>query len=134
MTRLLAILIILVLLLVGWKVIKSWQENPDGRGTDGSGTAARVVSPGQLPGMPPELQPSLEAAETQGAAALANWLRTYDRYVEDPRRAWIELDYCVMIARDDPREARRVFRDVKDRTPPSSPVWPRIKELERSYE
>jgi hypothetical protein len=134
MTKLLAILIILVLLFVGWKVIESWQETPDGPGTDRGGAAARVVSPGQLPGMPPELQPSLDAAEAQGAGALANWLRTYDRYLQDPRKAWIELDYCVMIARDDPSEARRVFRDVRDRTPPSSPVWPRIKELERSYE
>ena len=84
--------------------------------------------------MPPELQLSLEAAEKQGAPALANWLRTYNRYLEDPRKAWIELDYCVMVARNDPSAARQVFHNVKDRTPPSSPVWPRIKELERSYE
>jgi hypothetical protein len=134
MTRLIAILIILVLLVAGWKLLESWEENPDGRDKTGGETAGGVVTGSQLPGVPPELQLSLEAAEKQGAPALANWLRTYDRYLEDPRKAWIELDYCVMVARTDPGAARRVFHSVKNRTPPSSPVWPRIKELEKSYE
>jgi hypothetical protein len=129
MTKLLGILILVLLLFVGWKVIESWQEK-----SDGHNPPSGAVSPDQLPGMPDSLKPSLDAAEAQGAAALASWLRTYDRYLEDPRRAWIELDYCVMIARDDPTEARRIFREIRDRTPPASPVWPRLKQLERSYE
>jgi len=54
--------------------------------------------------------------------------------VQDPRKAWIELDYCVMVAREDPAEAKRVFRDVKARTAASSPVWPRIQKLQKTYE
>ena len=39
-----------------------------------------------------------------------------------------------MITRDNPQEAKRIFDEVKDRTPPTSPVWPRIHELEKSYQ
>ena len=31
-------------------------------------------------------------------------------------------------------EAKRVFAAVKERTTPSSPVWPRIKQLVKTYE
>ena len=54
--------------------------------------------------------------------------------VEDPRKAWIELDYCVAVAREDTSEAKRVFKEVKERTPTSSPVWPRIQQLEKTYQ
>jgi hypothetical protein len=54
--------------------------------------------------------------------------------VQDPRKAWIELDYCIAVAREDPAEAKRAFASVKNRTPQSSPVWPRIKQLEKTYE
>jgi len=80
------------------------------------------------------MEPSLQAAKSQGAAGLRNWLKTYGPTVKDPRKAWIELDYCVMVARDDPAEARRVFRSVRERTGPTSPVWPRIKQLAPTYE
>ena len=46
---------------------------------------------------------------------MRNWLKTYGQSVEDPRKAWIELDYCVAVAREDPAEARRVFAAVKER-------------------
>jgi len=87
-----------------------------------------------LPGLPYKLEASLQAARKQGAPGLRNWLKTYAQSVEDPRKAWIELDYCVAVAREDPAEAKRVFAAVKDRLPPSSPVWPRMKQLERTYE
>ena len=65
---------------------------------------------------------------------MQNWLKTYSRVIADPRKAWIELDYCGMIYRDDPREARRIFAEVKARTPVTSPVWPRIQDLQKTYE
>jgi hypothetical protein len=61
-----------------------------------------------------------------------------DAYValaqRNPSKAWIELDYCTLIAREDPAEARRLFAAVKERTPASSPVWDRVKKLEKTYE
>ena len=75
----------------------------------------------------------LRTAEAQGASGLKNWLKAYGHLVKDPRKAWIELDYCLMITRSDPAEAKRIFAEVKQRTPPSSPVWPRINEMEKTY-
>ena len=84
--------------------------------------------------MPQQLQASLQAAQKQGASALRGWLKSYAKIVQDPRKAWIELDYCVLIAREDPAEAKRIFAGVKERTPATSPVFPRIKQLEKTYE
>jgi hypothetical protein len=39
-----------------------------------------------------------------------------------------------MVSREDLPEARRVFAEVKKRTTESSPVWGRVKELEKVYE
>jgi hypothetical protein len=61
-------------------------------------------------------------------------MKNYGRLVQDPRKAWIELDYCVLVSHEDLPEARRVFAEVKARTPESSPVWPRIKDLQKVYE
>jgi len=77
---------------------------------------------------------SLQAAKKQGASGLRTWLKSYGQMVQDPRKAWIELDYCVMVSREDLPEARRVFAEVKARTSPASPVWPRVKDLEKTYE
>jgi hypothetical protein len=84
--------------------------------------------------MPPGLEPSYAAAEKNGAAGVRNWLKINGARVEDPRRAWIELDYVVLVAHDDPVEAKKVFADVKGRTPETSPVYKRIKELQNTYE
>jgi hypothetical protein len=92
------------------------------------------VNPDSLQGFPPGYDASLRAAQQQGAAALGNWLKVYGPAVQDPRKAWIQLDYVLLITRDNPQEAKRIFNEVKDRTPPSSPVWPRVHDLEKSYQ
>jgi hypothetical protein len=84
--------------------------------------------------MPPQMEPTLKAAESQGAAGLRNWLKAYGRSIQDPRKAWIELDYCLLISKENPSEAKRLFAEIKSRTLESSPVWPRIKQLEKTYE
>jgi len=134
MNKLVSILILLLVLFAGWKLFEYWQETRNEPATANRETLTPVAKPDELPGMPYELQPSLDAAEQQGAAALQNWLKTYNGYLQDPRRAWIELDYCVMIAHQNPSAAKRIFGAVKARTPPSSPVWPRLQQLEKSYE
>jgi hypothetical protein len=40
----------------------------------------------------------------------------------------------LLITRSDPAEAKKIFAEVKQRTPPSSPIWPRIAELEKTYQ
>jgi hypothetical protein len=88
----------------------------------------------QLAGMPPRLQPVLEVAQKRGAAGLHDFLTMYGNTISDPRRAWIELDYVVLVAQSSPGEARRVFAKVKSRVQSGSPVYNRVKQLEKTYE
>ena len=131
---LITVLIIVVVAFGGWKLFKYWEQVENDKVAKQKEMAADVVDPNALPGLPPQLQQSLQAAQDQGASTLGNWLKVYGRSVQDPRKAWIELDYVVMITRDNPQEARRIFAEVKERTPAASPVWPRIHQLEKSYQ
>jgi len=134
MTKLIAALLIIAALFGVWELFLYWEKVKNDEEINQKKEAATMVLGDQLPGMSPMLDASLEAARKQGAAGLKNWLKTHNQSVEDPRKAWIELDYCVAVTREDTAEAKRVFAAVKARTPPSSPVWPRIKQLEKSYE
>jgi hypothetical protein len=131
------IIIIAVVVGVGlgaWQIFEYWERVQDEKADAQKQAAASVVNPDALPGVPPGWENSLKAAEQHGGASLGSWLKTYGASIQDPRKAWIQLDYVVMITRDDPQEAKRIFADVKDRTPPSSPVWPRVHDLEKSYQ
>jgi hypothetical protein len=134
MTKLIAALIILAALFGGWELFFYWEKIKNEEDVQKKQAAATVVTEDQLTGLPRQFEPSLKAAEAQGAVGLRNWLKTYGRVVEDPRKAWIQLDYCLLISRDDPSEAKQVFAEVKRRTTEASPVWPRIKKLEKAYE
>lgn len=133
-SKLISLLIVALVLFAGWSLFQHWETAQNDKEVARKEAAASVVVPEQLPGLPPQWESSLQTAEKQGASALRSWLRTYSGGVQDPRKAWIELDYCVMVAREDPAEAKRVFAEVKRRTPPSSPIWLRLHELEKSYE
>ncbi|HZR21463.1 MAG TPA: hypothetical protein VFE51_29545 [Verrucomicrobiae bacterium] len=134
MTRLIAALMILGVLFAGWELFFYWEKVKNEEETQKKQAAAAIVVGDQLSGMPQQLEPALKAAEAQGATGLRNFLKFYGRSLQDPRKAWIELDYCLLIVRDDPSEAKRLFAEVKNRTPESSPVWPRIRKLEKAYE
>src|ERR1017187_5844247 len=134
MTKVIAAFIIIIVLWGGWELFLYWDKVSHEEETKQKQDAAAMVVGDQLPGLPYQLETSLQNARKKGAIRLKTWLKTNDRSVEDPRKAWIELDYCVAVAREDPSEAKRVFAQVKERTPPSSPVWPRLKQLEKAYE
>jgi hypothetical protein len=134
MTKLIAALIILAVLFGAWELFFYWERVKNEEETQKKQAAAAIVVGEQLSGMPSQLESSLATARSQGSTGLKNWLKAYGPKIQDPRKAWIELDYCVMISRADPSEARRVFAEVKNRTSESSPVWPRIKQLEKTYE
>lgn len=118
----------------GWQIYEYWLKVQDEKEAAQKQAAASVVDPNSLPGLPGELNESLQAAEQNGPTALGGWLKFYGDKVQDPRKAWIQLDYVVMITRDDPQEAKHIFGEVKDRTLPDSPVWPRIKAMEKTYD
>lgn len=135
MTKTLIIIaIVAVVALGGYQLFEYWDKVQDEKLAAEKQAATSQVNPDALPGLPQGWDTSLRTAEQQGATALGAWLKTYGAKVQDPRKAWIELDYVVMITRDNPQEAKRLFAEVKDRTLPNSPVWPRIHDLEKSYE
>jgi hypothetical protein len=86
-----------------------------------------------LTGMPANFDPSLQAAQAQGAPALKAWLDRYRPYLHDPKLGAIELDYALLISRTDPAEAKRVFAQVKQRTPANSPLNDRVKRLDSTF-
>jgi|SRR5439155_21440606 len=114
-----------------WESVKAKKESEDRGGAPPPTTSAASAV---LPGLPANLEASLQAAQKQGAPGLRNWLNLYRLYVSDPRLAAIELDYIVLISSTNPQEARRLFAVVKQRTPTDSPVYPRVKQLQKTYQ
>jgi hypothetical protein len=94
----------------------------------------QAIPDDQLPGLPPSLQSALDAARQRGAPGLHDFLTTYGNSISDPRRAAIELDYVVLVAPSSATEARRVFAKVKGRLTPTSPVYNRLVQLEKTYD
>jgi hypothetical protein len=88
----------------------------------------------QLPGMPASLQPALQEAREHGAAGLRSFLAANAKAISDPRLASLELDYAILVTPSNPTEACRIFARVKERLEPSSPVYARMKKLEKTYE
>jgi hypothetical protein len=97
-------------------------------------TAATEIKEENLPGMPYQLQASYDAARTRGPTAVRDWLKAYGHVIHDPRKGWIELQYCISIVRDNPAEARRIFVEIKKRTQQSSPIWPTLRKYEKTFE
>jgi hypothetical protein len=131
---LITIAIVAIVGLGAWQIFEYWQKVQDEKASEEKQAASSVVNEDSLQGLPEGWQTSLHAAEQGGASALGNWLKTYGNGVQDPRKAWIQLNYVVLITRDNPQEAKRLFADVKDRTLPNSPVWPRIQAMQKTYE
>ena len=119
-------------LLDQWKSVQSTPERGSTPALEVAPTAPEGAQ--SLPGLPPHLEASLDAAKRQGATALRTWLRQNRDRIQDPRLADIELDFVVLVAGRNFGEAREVFAAVQARTPPDSPVYSRIKRLERAYQ
>jgi hypothetical protein len=134
MKYLIGILIIAGLGFVGYKVWDYWTQTDTGR--PASGQNIPEVRGETLPGLPNQLEQPLRDAQAKGPDTFKDYIDKIKKspLVKDPRLAWIELDYVVMIAARNPAEAKRVFAKVKERTPPDSPVYPRVKSLEKTFE
>jgi hypothetical protein len=134
LTKFLIALVIVVGLSVGaWQFYNYW-----GHYKPKDTTSARQRPPeipdDQLEGLPPTLQPALNAARERGATGLKDFLGAYGNTINDPRLAAIELDYAVLVAASNPTEARRVYAKVKARLQANSPAYDRMKRLEKTYE
>ena len=131
----LTVIIIVGLSLGAWQIYQYWGtfKNKETQSTAPAAPQASFGGAG-LPGMPSRLESALDASEQRGANGLRDFLTTYGKTINDPRLAWIQLDYVVLVASSDPAEARRVFGLVKSRTGTDSPVYSRVKQLEKTYE
>ena len=135
MKFLISVVIVVGLSLGVWQIHQFWVKTQGPVQTVPGAPSAPVIASGdQLPGLPPKLQPVLEAAQQRGAAGLRDFLAANGKNVADPRLAWIQLDYVLVVAQSDPAEARKVFAQVKQRLTPASPVYTRMQQLEKTYE
>ena len=130
-TKLIAILIILLLMYGGWKLFEYWETV---KANQEKAAAAENIQPNLLSGLPPQLEASLAAAYNEGAVGLNKWLSRYRTAAQDPRLGWIELDYVVLITKDKPAEAKKIFAEVKGRTKPDSPIHRRVQKLAKTYD
>lgn len=130
-----SILIIIAVVFVAYKGWEYWDTVQHEREVQKQVETSQT-DPRSLPGLPYQAETALQEAYQKGAPALKEWLDKAKRSgaVTDPRLAWIELDYVVRISREDPVQAKRIFAEVKKRTPTDSPVYRRIKELAKTYE
>ncbi len=136
MTKLLWIIGIIAVIVGGYKIWEIWEQYDKDKDLAAEEARKREVKGEMLPGLPyeiPNIQDSLATAQKGGATTLANWLKTYGSKVQDPRKAWIELDYMEDIAHEDPNEARKIFAMVQSRITTNSPVWPRIEKLKSTF-
>jgi len=139
MIKALIAVVLIVVALLGIKELHAyWQqvktrEKAEVAAIRGGEAAPSPKDPSVLTGMPAALEPSLESAKKAGAPALKAWLKQYHGYVADPKLAAIELDYVVLAGAKNFIEAKEIFAAVKQRIPTNSPIYPRIKQLERTY-
>ena len=138
MTKLITIAIIIIACFGGYHLWVYWGKYSDDQVQAQQASAPATIEPRNLPGMPDKFRDKMEEAlakaQQRGATAMGEWLKTTRPLIQDPRLGWIELDYVVLLARENPAAAKKIFADVKDRTPPTSPIYPRIKQLEKTYE
>lgn len=134
MKALIAIVIIVAAVFGGWQIYSYWVDVRGKEKAKEAPAQVEQVTGENLPGLVPALEPQLQAAQQQGAAGLRSFLTRYGKTMSDPRLASVELDYVVLVARENPAEAKKVFARVKQRTPASSPVYSRVKQLEKTYE
>lgn len=136
MKALIGIFIALVIGMGGYRIYEHWEKVKERRVLDDRAARGADINPDELPGMPWQLVVKLHDAQRGDVATLKRFIDSCKNFpdVKDPRLAWVELDYVVKISATDPIEARKVFQAVKKRTPTDSPIYPRIKSLEKNYE
>jgi hypothetical protein len=136
MKALIAILIVLVVGIGGYKLFEHWEAVKEQRVLEEKAVKGADINPESLPGLPWQLVQKLRDAQQAGPASVKNFIDYCKRVpdVKDPRLAWIELDYVVLITSTDPVEAKKIFQAVKKRTPEDSPIQPRLRLMAKNYE
>ena len=133
MTKIITAFIVIAALYGGWHLFLYWEKVKNEEEVQKKETVQAAIAGDSLPGLPYQLEASLQTARQQGAAAMGTWLKNNSASLQDPRKAWIELDYVLLLARENPSEAKRTYQSVRERLKESSPVWKRVVELEKTF-
>lgn len=136
MKVLLSILIVLAIVVGGWKIWDHWNKVREQQEAGLRLEETVDLRPESIPGLPYQLESKLAEARQRGPGTFKQFIDAWkgSPEVKDPRLAWIELDYVTMIASTDPVEAKRIFFDVKTRISTNSVIYPRIRSLSKAYE
>jgi hypothetical protein len=136
MKVLIGVLIALVVGIGGYKLFEHWEAVKERRVLEEKAARGADINPENLPGLPWQLVQKLRDAQQAGPASVKNFIEYCKRVpdAKDPRLAWVELDYVVLITSTDPVEARKIYHEVKKRTPEDSPIQPRLKTMAKNYE
>jgi hypothetical protein len=134
MKALTSILIIVLVVFVFYKVWDYWDRVSKEKELAVQ-REKKPFNPSSLSGMEYKFETSLmEAMNKNDADVLKSWLTQHRTVLKDPRLAWIELDYVQLVTPRNPLEAKKVFAAVKARIEEDSPVYKRVKSLEKTYE
>jgi hypothetical protein len=136
MKVLISILIVLGVIFAGWKGYDYWDRVNTERDKSERKASGADLNPNNLPGMPYQIAEKYRIASQNGPAAMKSFLDAFAKApsFQDPRKAWIEMDYIVSITGSDPIEAKTRFAAVKARVSTNSPIYFRIRALEKTYE
>ncbi|MEI7730331.1 MAG: hypothetical protein WCO56_12210 [Verrucomicrobiota bacterium] len=134
--RILTVFLVVVLIWGAYALFEYWETyRTNTRPHEPTNQVANPVPPG-MDSFPPMMENDYANAEHQGAVGLKRFLTKYADApaLKDPRKAWIQLDYVTLAALTDTAEAKRVYREVRGRIGPDSPVYPRVKKLQPNFE
>lgn len=130
-----SILIIGGLLFGVWKIWELYDQKVSNQVTIQENQRRRSDG-SRLPGMDPNLESAYRDAMQGGVLSLKTFLQNYRNtsYLSDPRLAWIEIDYALLLRYKDPQEASRVFQSVKARSKSAHAlIQERIRELDSNF-
>ena len=136
MKPIISILVILIVCVGGWKLFEYWEKTDQDQEVTKRADDGADIRENDLPGMPYQLEPNYAKARQKGVAGLKEFLDAYGKApkFQDPRKAWVELDYAVLIAGSDPVEAKKIFLDVKSRIRTNAPIYRRIRAMSKTFE
>jgi hypothetical protein len=136
MKPIISILVILIVCVGGWKLFEYWDKTNQDQEVTKMAEDGADIRESDLPGLPYQLEPNYAKARQKGAAGVKEFLEAYGKApkFQDPRKAWIELDYAVLIAGSDPVEAKKIFLDVKGRIRTNAPIYRRIRAMSKTFE
>jgi hypothetical protein len=135
MKALISVLIVAIVGFVGFRLFDHWEKVKERRVLEERAARGKTIKPEELQGLPWQLNQKYQEVQAD-PKKLGPFIESIRKVqgVHDPRLAWIELDYVVLVSATDPVEAKRVFQAVKKRTPTDSPIYPRIRSLGKNYE